>query len=102
MPVGVGADATKNKVITLESSNKQVHEELVKLREDLKSALAAKQIAETALAAKEAEQKKLKLNVKLIEDNLSAIKNSVNEFTADIFGNYPKTTPTNACIPIVY
>jgi len=77
---------TKNKVVTLESSNKQVHEELAKLREDLKSALAAKQTAETALAAKEAEQKKLMLGVKLIEDNLSAIKNSVNEFTADIFG----------------
>jgi selenophosphate synthase len=77
---------SKNKVVMLEGSNKQVHEELAKLRGELKSALAAKQTAETALVAKQTEQEKQLLAVKLLEDNLSAIGNSVNEFTADIFG----------------
>jgi selenophosphate synthase len=77
---------SKNKFITLESSNKQVHEELAKLREELKSALAAKQTAKTALVAKETEQKKQLLTTKQLNDNLTAIGNSVNEFAADVFG----------------
>jgi selenophosphate synthase len=79
---------SKNKVIMLETSNKQVHEELAKLREEVKSALAAKQTAETALVAKKTEQEKQQLVIKLLEDNLSAIGNSVTEFTTKIFGKW--------------
>jgi selenophosphate synthase len=93
---------SKNKVVTLESSNKQVHEELAKLREELKSAHAARQAAETALVAKETEQKKQLLAAKQLNDNLTAIGNSVNEFTADVFGKPSQPTPFNMFIPNVY
>jgi hypothetical protein len=84
---------SKNKVVTLESSNKQVHEELAKLREELKAAHAARQTAETALVVKETEQQKQLLAAKLLNDNLTAIGNSMNEFTAGIFGKSSQTAP---------
>jgi hypothetical protein len=90
---------SKNKVVTLESSNKQVHEELAKLREELKAAHAARQTTETALVAKETEQQKQLLAAKLLDDNLTAIGNSMNEFTADIFGKSSQTAPFGSVHP---
>ena len=49
---------TKNKIHNLEGSNKQVHKELAKMREELKAAREAQQVAENALVAKETEHKK--------------------------------------------
>jgi len=92
---------SKNKVIMLESSNKQVHEELAKLREELKSAHAVRQAAETALVAKETEQKKQLLTAKRLNDNLTAIGNSVNEFAADVFGKSSQPTPFT-CLSKMY
>jgi chromosome segregation ATPase len=77
----------KNKILNLEGSNKQVHDELAKMREELKMAREAQQDAENALVVKETEHKKqISAANKKLDDNLSAIATSVKEFTVNIFG----------------
>jgi septal ring factor EnvC (AmiA/AmiB activator) len=82
---------SKNKILNLEGSNKQVHQELAKLREELKAAREAQQTAENALVAKEAEHKKqiIAANKKL-DDNLAAIATSIKEFSMSIYGKSAK------------
>jgi hypothetical protein len=78
---------TRNKVVTLETSNKQAYAELAAVREQLKTVQDTKKISEDALAEKEQEQQhRFQIVTKLPDDNLNAIAASIKSLTVDVFG----------------
>jgi ElaB/YqjD/DUF883 family membrane-anchored ribosome-binding protein len=77
----------RNKILNLEGSNKQVHAELAKLREELKSMQEAKKTAGDSLVTIEAkQQEQIKAVNKKLNDNLEAIAASIKSFAVSIFG----------------
>jgi ElaB/YqjD/DUF883 family membrane-anchored ribosome-binding protein len=88
----------RNKNLNLEASNKQVHAELAKLREELMSAQDAKKTADDALVTLEAKhQEQIKAVNKKLNDNLEAIAASIKSFTVSIFGKLTQNHPCLIC-----
>jgi predicted Holliday junction resolvase-like endonuclease len=75
------------KIQNPEASNKTLHVELARMREELKSAKEAQKAAEDAVQAKEQEhQTRLQIMEKALNDNLDAVAKSISGLAIDMFG----------------